>query len=289
MEKKNANLAAVKALFDNLSPTDQDNFLKEQSSSAPSGTVIPTIEEQEPGGVMKRWDLFSRLLSDRIIRLDGEVNGAMASVAQASLQYLNAIDPKKPIRMMINSPGGSVLDGLVIYDTMREIDAPVHTQGYGMMASMGSLLLVGGDKRSASQNSSIMIHAIASGTQGKIQDQEVALENTDRLYKILADIYVAHTGIPEEQVYKLLERDNWLTPEEGQKLNIIDTIIPHKKPAPFAHMVNKGGKPKREKFNETAKKLIDEIYQTRTQGNDNDTANTATSKSTTPANKGPNR
>jgi len=281
MKKKNANLNAVKALFDNLSPTDQENFLRE-SGSAPSNAIIPTIEEQEPGGVMKRWDLFSRLLSDRIIRLDGEVNGAMAAVAQASLQFLDAQDPVKPIRMIINSPGGSVLDGLVIYDTMREINAPVHTQGYGMMASMGSLLLVGGDKRHASKNSSIMIHAIASGTQGKIQDQEVSLENTDRLYKILADIYVAHTGIPEEQVYELLERDNWLSPEEGVKLNLIDGVIPHKKPAPFAHMVNKGA-PKREKFNEKSKKLIEKIYQERTQGNDN---GTKAAKTSTPANKG---
>jgi len=284
MEKKNKNLDVVKSLFENLSPTDQENFIKE-NTSAPSNTVIPTVEEQEPGGVMKRWDLFSRLLSDRIIRLDGEVNGAMAAVAQASLQFLDAQDKTKPIRMIINSPGGSVLDGLVIYDTMREIESPVHTQGYGMMASMGSLLLVGGDKRYASKNSSIMIHAIASGTQGKIQDQEVSLENTDRLYKILADIYVAHTGIPEEQVYELLERDNWLSPEEGVKLNLIDGVIPHKKPAPFAHMVSKGA-PKREKFNEKSKKLIEKIYQERTKGNDNDVATPAASKTTAPAQKG---
>jgi len=267
---KKPDFETVKAMFDNLSPKEQEALTKK----GPEGAFVPTIEEQE-GGRTTRWDLFSRLLTERIIRLDGQVDGSMAAVAQASLQYLDSVDNKKPIRMIINSPGGSVLDGLVIYDTMREIEAPVHTQGYGMMASMGSLLLVGGDKRAASKNSSIMIHAIASRTEGKIQDQEVGLENTDRLYKILADIYVAHTGIPEEKVYELLERDNWLTPEEGMKLNLIDEVIPHKKPAPFAHMVNKGA-PKRERFNEKAKRLIEEIYQTRTQGNDNKAAPAST-------------
>lgn len=273
---------AVKALFDELDPKEQAQLVK-----SADGTHLPTIEEQAPGGMTKRWDLFSRLLEDRIIRLDGEVNGAMASVAQASLQYLNAQDKKKPIRMVINSPGGSVLDGLAIYDTMREIEAPVHTQGYGLMASMGSLLLVAGDKRYAAPNSSIMIHQVSAGTKGTFTDMEVGQENTGRLYKQLVDIYVAHTGIAEEEWYDLLKRDNWLSPEDAEKLNIIDKVMEPAKKAPYAHMVNKGAPMKRETFNEQASKQIERLYQERTQGNDNNVqkAPSNTVKAPNPASK----
>ena len=254
----------VKALFDKLPEDDQKNLINEASHQFDvNATHLPTIEEQD-GNRTTRWDLFSRLLSERIIRLDGEVNGAMASVVQASLQYLNSQNKEEPIHMIINSPGGSVLDGLAIYDTMREIDAPVHTRGYGLMASMGSLLLVAGDKRFASKNSSIMIHQVSAGTRGTFHDMEVGHENTERLYKQLVDIYVAHTGVEEEYWYdQLLDHDNWLSPKEAQKISLIDEIIPHKKPAPYEHMVNEDAEPKRKKFNEEAKKTIEEIYKKR--------------------------
>ncbi len=269
MESKKSNFEMVKAMFENLSPQEQETL----TQKGPEGNFIPTIEEQE-GGRTTRWDLFSRLLTERIVRLDGQVNGAMAAVAQASLQYLDAMDNKKPIRMIINSPGGSVLDGLAIYDTMREIEAPVHTQGYGLMASMGSLLLVAGDKRAAAKNSSVMIHQVSAGTQGTFTDMEISIENTERLYKQLVDIYVAHTGISEENVVKLLSRDNWLSPEDAKKLNIIDEIIPHRKPAPYEHMVNKGTtKLKRKTFNEESKELLQEIFDERSKkANDNKAA-----------------
>jgi len=277
---KNANYDAVKALFENLDPQDQSELIK-----GAHATHLPTIEEQA-GGMTKRWDLFSRLLEDRIIRLDGEVNGAMAAVAQASLQYLNAQNKDEPIRMIINSPGGSVMDGLAIYDTMQEIEAPVHTQGYGLMASMGSLLLVAGDKRYAAPNSSIMIHQVSAGTRGTHEDMEVGQENTERLYKQLVDIYVAHCGIEEEDMYKLLARDNWLTPEEGVQINLIDAVMEPKKKRPFEHMVNKGAPAKRETFNEKSRRLMDEIHQKQTQGNDNKTQQPANAnKASTPAAK----
>ncbi len=278
--KKDYNI--VKTLFDKLPEEDQKNLINEASHQFDvNATHLPQIEEQE-GARTTRWDLFSRLLSERIIRLDGEVNGAMASVVQASLQYLNSQSKDKEIHMIINSPGGSVLDGLAIYDTMREIEAPIHTRGYGLMASMGSLLLVAGDKRFAAKNSSIMIHQVSAGTKGTFHDMEIGNENTLRLYKQLVDIYVAHTGVEEEYWYdQLLDRDNWLSPKEAMKLNIIDEIIPHKKKAPYEHMVDEDAEPKRKKFNEEAKKTIEEIYKkrlTREAGNDNKSAPSSASK-----------
>jgi len=151
---------------------------------------------------------------------------------------------------------------------------------------MGSLLLVAGDKRYAAPNASIMIHQVSAGTRGTHEDMEVGQENTTRLYKQLVDIYVAHCGIEEEDVYALLDRDNWISPEEGVHINLIDAVMEPKKKRPFEHMVNKTGPAKRETFNEKSRRLMDEIHQKQTQGNDNKTQQPANAnKASTPAAK----
>ncbi len=269
-----AQLRAIKGMFDNLSPDAQKSLT---DSVAPTATHLPQIEEQE-GGRTTRWDLLSRLLNDRIVRIDGQVDGAMAIVAQASLQYLNSLDQKKPITMIINSPGGSVPDGLVIYDTMREIKAPVHTQGYGMMASMGSLLLVAGEEghRSMSKNARIMIHQIAARSEGKLADMEASNDFTEELYEQLVNAYVGHTGVEAADWYNdLLVRDNWISAEEGMKINFIDFVQPQKT-MPYEHKIDKTNSVANEtntkhrvKFRDLAKIKIEEIYQARLAAGDN--------------------
>lgn len=144
--------------------------------------LIPTVIEQE-GRYERAYDIYSRLLKDRIIMLGSDVNPTTANIVVAQLLFLNAEDPKKDIHFYINSPGGSVSDGLAIYDTMQHVSAPVATYGMGLQASMGAFLLSSGakGKRFILPNSRVMIHQVSSGTQGTATDMEISLKETIRL------------------------------------------------------------------------------------------------------------
>lgn len=190
--------------------------------------IIPTVEDND-GRVTKNWDIFSRLLKDRIIMLNGEVNNASASVIIAQMRFLNSEDKKAPIEFYINSPGGSVTDGLAIFDTMRLIQAPVHTICCGQAASMGAFLLSQGEKghRYATKFSEIMIHQPLGGFQGQATDFQIhaeRMQNTKRtLTKLLADS--TNGDISEEEMSELCERDYFMDAEEALSLSLIDSVI----------------------------------------------------------------
>jgi ATP-dependent Clp protease protease subunit len=175
----------------------------------------------------RSYDIFSRLLKDRIVILSEEVNDTTASLIVAQLLYLEAQDPDKDIQFYINSPGGSVTSGLAIYDTMQYIKADVSTICIGMAASMGAFLLSSGakGKRIALPNAEIMIHQPSGGFKGQATDIQIHAENIlkikDRLNKILAE----NTGKPLETVREATERDNFLTAEEAKEFGLIDNVI----------------------------------------------------------------
>lgn len=188
--------------------------------------LIPTVIEQNSKGE-RAYDIYSRLLKDRIIMLSGPVHDDMANAIIAQLLFLDAQDPDKDIYMYINSPGGSVTAGLAIFDTMNFIKADVQTIVMGMAASMGSFLLTAGakGKRSALPNAEIMIHQPLGGAQGQATEIEIAarhiLKTRDRLNKILAE----QTGQPIEVIQKDTDRDNFMSAQEALDYGLIDTII----------------------------------------------------------------
>ena len=188
--------------------------------------LVPTVIEENSRGE-RAFDIYSRLLKDRIVFLGEEVNSHTANLVVAQLLYLAHEDPKKPIKLYINSPGGSVYDGLAIIDTMNYIEPDVETIGIGLQASMGAMLLSCGakGKRFVPPNARIMIHQPSSGTEGKITDQEIALKEGIYLKKRLAEIFAKNTGKKLEQVEKDMDRDNWMSAEEAVKYGIIDKII----------------------------------------------------------------
>ncbi|MCQ2609437.1 MAG: ATP-dependent Clp endopeptidase proteolytic subunit ClpP [Lachnospiraceae bacterium] len=187
---------------------------------------MPYVIKQEQNGE-RSYDIFSRLLEERIIFLANEVNDDLASTVVAELLYLEAEDPKKDIMLYINSPGGSISAGMAIYDTMQYIKCDVSTICMGMAASMGAFLLAGGakGKRFALTNSEIMIHQPLSGTQGQVTDMEIETKHVlmikDRMNKILAE----NTGKSYEQIVKDTDRNNWLTADEAKKYGLIDKVI----------------------------------------------------------------
>ena len=193
-------------------------------------TLIPYVVEQTSRGE-RSYDIFSRLLIDRIVYLGEEVNNATASVVIAQLLFLEAQDPDKDIYFYINSPGGSVSDGLAIYDTMNYIKCDVSTICVGMAASMGAFLLSSGKKgkRFALPNSTIMIHQPSAGTQGQITDMKLHLDyymkNKERLNHILAN----NTGKSYEQICIDTERDNFMFAEEALAYGLFDEIVTNKK------------------------------------------------------------
>ena len=188
-------------------------------------SLVPYVVEQTSRGE-RSYDIFSRLLNDRIIFLGEEVNDTTASLVVAQL-YLEAQDPDKDIQFYINSPGGSVTDGMAIYDTMQYIKCDVSTICVGMAASMGAFLLSCGakGKRIALPNAEVMIHQPSAGTQGKVTDMEIDVEHflkiKQRINKILAD----NTGKTPEQIKSDSERDNWMTAEEAKEYGLIDKVI----------------------------------------------------------------
>jgi len=189
-------------------------------------SLVPIVIEQTNRGE-RSYDIFSRLLKERIIILSDEVNSVTASLVTAQLLFLEAEDPEKDIQMYINSPGGEVTSGLMIYDTMQYIKADVQTICMGMAASMGAFLLAAGapGKRFALPNAEIMIHQPSGGAQGQATDIRIAAEHIikmkERLNRILAD----RCKQPIEKIAADTERDNWMTAEEAMSYGIIDHIM----------------------------------------------------------------
>lgn len=188
--------------------------------------LVPTVIEETNKGE-RAYDIYSRLLNDRIIFLGEDVNSHTANLVVAQLLFLANEDPKKDIKLYINSPGGSVYDGLAIIDTIDYIEPDVQTIGIGLQASMGAMLLACGakGKRCVLPNARIMIHQPSSGTEGKITDQEIMLREGVFLKKRLAEIFAERTGKTLAQVEKDMDRDNWMSAEEALKYGIIDQII----------------------------------------------------------------
>ncbi|HIT90430.1 MAG TPA: ATP-dependent Clp endopeptidase proteolytic subunit ClpP [Candidatus Merdenecus merdavium] len=188
--------------------------------------MVPYVIEQTSRGE-RSYDIFSRLLNDRIVLLSEEVSDASASVIVAQLLFLEAQDPKKDIKLYINSPGGSVSAGLAIYDTMQYIQPDVSTICIGMAASMGAFLLSSGakGKRFALPNSEIMIHQPSGGSQGQATDIQIQAEHILRTKKRLNTILSENTGQPFEKVVQDCERDYFMEAEEAKEYGLIDSII----------------------------------------------------------------
>ena len=192
--------------------------------------LIPTVLEKTTNGE-RAYDIYSRLLKERIIFLGEDVNEHTASLIVAQLLFLEAEDPKKEIKLYINSPGGSVYDGLAIYDTMQHLKCDVATYGIGVQASMGAFLLSSGTKgkRFLLPNSTVMIHQPSSGTQGKVSDMEVSLKEGLRLKKKLTEILAKNCGKTYEQLERDQDRDYWMSAEEAKKYGLVDEVIGKKK------------------------------------------------------------
>ena len=188
--------------------------------------LVPMVVEQTSRGE-RAYDIFSRLLKERIIFVNGPVHDGMSTLVIAQLLHLEAENPTKEISMYINSPGGVVTAGLSIYDTMQYIKPKVSTLCVGQAASMGSLLLTAGakDMRFSLPNSSIMVHQPSGGYQGQATDIMIHAEFTQKLKRRLNEIYVTHTGQDYDTVEAALERDNFMSPEEEQAWGLIDKIV----------------------------------------------------------------
>ena len=189
-------------------------------------SLVPYVVEQTNRGE-RSYDIFSRLLNDRIVFLGEEVNATTASLVVAQLLYLEAQDPDKDIQFYINSPGGSITDGMAIYDTMQYIKCDVSTICIGMAASMGAFLLSSGakGKRLALPNAEIMIHQPSAGTQGQITDMAIHLKRLEIIKKRMNHILADNTGKPLEVVTADCERDNFMSAEEAKEYGLIDKVI----------------------------------------------------------------
>ena len=188
--------------------------------------LVPMVVEQTSRGE-RAYDIFSRLLKDRIIFLAGPVEDGMAALICAQLLHLEAENPKKEIQMYINSPGGVVTSGLAIYDTMQYIKSPVITLCLGMAASMGSFLLMAGEKgqRISLPNARIMVHQPSGGFSGKASDIERHAEDIIKMKRRLNEVYVKHTKKNYEVIEKTLDRDYFMTAEEAKAWGIVDQVI----------------------------------------------------------------
>ena len=197
-----------------------------QNSLEMYDSLVPMVIEQTARGE-RSFDIFSRLLKERIIFLNGEVNDDMASLICAQLLFLEAENPKKDIYMYINSPGGVITSGMAIYDTMQYISCDVNTMCIGQACSMGSFLLAGGakGKRYSLPNSQIMIHQPSGGAKGQATDIEIQAKLILDMRKRLNAIYAKNTGQKLSVIEKSMDRDNFMTPEEALKFGLIDQII----------------------------------------------------------------
>ncbi len=191
-------------------------------------SLVPYVIEQTSRGE-RSYDIYSRLLKDRIIFLGEEINDAVASIVVAQLLFLESEDPSKDIHLYINSPGGSVTAGMAIYDTMKYIKCDVEVTCIGMAASMGAFLLSGGTKgkRFALPNSEIMIHQPSGGARGQATEIQIVAENILKTKKKLNEILAANTGRSYEEIARDTERDNYMTAQEAKEYGLIDEILAH--------------------------------------------------------------
>jgi ATP-dependent Clp protease protease subunit len=191
-----------------------------------SQVLVPTVIENE-GRYERAYDIYSRLLKDRIIFLGSDVNEASANVVVAQLLFLQAEDAKKDIFFYINSPGGSVYDALAIYDTMHYVTNDIQTVGIGVQASAAAILLSSGTKgkRFLLPNSTVMIHQPSSGTRGKVTDQEIDLKESLRVKRLIEKIMVENTDQKADKIHVDMERDFWMTAPEAKKYGLVDAVI----------------------------------------------------------------
>ena len=195
-----------------------------------NNVLVPYVIEQTPQGE-RSYDIYSRLLKERIIFLGDEVNDATASIVVAQLLFLEAEDPSKDISLYINSPGGSVTAGWAIYDTMQYIKCDVATICIGMAASMGAFLLAGGakGKRQALPNAEIMIHQPSGGTRGQASDIRIEADHILKIKKRLNEELAANTNQPIEVIERDTDRDNWMSADEAVAYGLIDSVITNRK------------------------------------------------------------
>mgnify|MGYP001572950005 CR=1 FL=1 len=193
-------------------------------------TLIPTVIEKVPGGE-RAYDIYSRLLKDRIIFLGGPINDAMANAVIAQLLFLDHEDPKKEIKMYLNTPGGVVSAGLAIYDTMQFVKADVSTICVGMAASMGAVLLGAGKKgkRIALPNAEILLHQVMGGVEGQASEIEITAKQILKMKEKINDLLAKHTGQPKSKIERDTDRDFYMTPAEAEKYGLIDQVIRMKK------------------------------------------------------------
>ncbi len=198
-----------------------------------NNTLVPMVVEQTARGE-RSYDIYSRLLKERIIFLTGPIFDQVASLISAQLLFLESENPNKDISFYINSPGGVVTAGLAMYDTMQYIRSPVSTVCIGMAASAGSLLLMAGEKgkRFALPNSQVMIHQPSGGAQGQATDIEIQAREILKTRARLNQLYSFHTGQPVEEIEKKMERDTYLSAEEARTFGLVDHVVEKRPPAP---------------------------------------------------------
>lgn len=197
-----------------------------------SSYVVPVVIENGPKGE-RSFDLWSRLMRDRVIFIGGAIDSHVANLIVAQLLFLESESSEKPINVYINSPGGEIAAGLAIYDTMQYIKAPVHTTCLGMAASMGAFLLAAGHtgQRRILPHSEVMIHQPLGGAQGQATDMEIAMRRMQRLKESLTRLMAENVGKDYEQVLEDCERDNWLTADQALEYGLVDEVIPATRPA----------------------------------------------------------
>jgi len=195
-----------------------------------SQILVPTVIETE-GRIERAYDIFSRLLRDRIIFLGDDVNEHTANLVVAQILFLENQDPNKDIILYINSPGGSVYDAMAIYDTMQFVKSDIQTVGIGVQASAAAFLLSSGTKgkRYLLPHATVMIHQPSSGTRGKVTDQEIDLREALRVKKMMEEIMSRNTGQKPAKVHQDMERDFWMTADEAVKYGLVDKVIDTRK------------------------------------------------------------
>jgi|TARA_B110001454_G_C12698248_1_gene425407 ATP-dependent Clp protease protease subunit len=200
--------------------------MKLENESQITSQLVPMVVEQTPRGE-RAYDIYSRLLKERVIFMTGPVEDIGANLVVAQLLFLEAENPDKDIHLYINSPGGSVTAGLSVYDTMQFIKPDVSTLCLGQAASMGAVLLAGGTKgkRHALPNSRMMIHQVSGGFQGQASDIEIQAEETLKIKKKLNEILANHTGQKVDKIIKDSDRDNFMSPNEAVKYGLIDSLV----------------------------------------------------------------
>jgi len=189
-------------------------------------SLVPIVIEESPRGE-RSFDIYSRLLRDRIVMISGPIESAMANTVIAQLLFLESENPNADISVYINSPGGEVYAGLAIMNTMQYIKPNVSTIGMGLVASMGSVLLAAGEKgkRFVLPDTAVMIHQPSAGTHGMVTDMEISLRETQRVKKLLITKMAEFTGRKDKEVFEAMERDNWMDAEAAKKFGLIDGIL----------------------------------------------------------------